>query len=396
MVELSDMASTYDDDLDDLAPQALFSILCKISGWATKKDLISMVAANTITSPKWEPGCYAEIAQHHVTEYMGTGGWVLEHLAELVARKVLLLDPGSGCVGHAYRINPDVARWDVPWRKGQRRQAIERVEIIAAREGSVRRRRNVSGSRRGAQTDVAHRVRGAQTTDSSPRTRGANGLRAVVSSPRTRGTNDVSSPRTRGADPGFSPRERGEQFGESPSSSRDRARVTSTEPSSSSSEAEEERRGFQTLVNAIGRKCHNSPAEKFHPRLRALVAAHDLTDLVSTVYLADPVLKVPKLVDHLEEVHAGDSALVERIARETAVAAPPAQGDEWGRAHDEDPVARVHNIRRMMATYKELGVDQVMLDSLQYDLERALDHPLLPAEVRDSLVGAASGAAAGA
>src|SRR5579862_943407 len=113
------------------------------------------------------------LSEREVNDFTGISRtMVYRHLGELVERRVLLQHAGGGPRGHAYRVNPRVREWLVPWLSAAAPARLEASEHFAAPSRSWLAKREIA----------LGRIRSLWWPVTDPKTRSAaRPVRAVTS-----------------------------------------------------------------------------------------------------------------------------------------------------------------------------------------------------------------------
>lgn len=102
-----------------------------LAKWGSKASIVELVRRETLGNADVPTTGYVEISRVTFAWNCGLDDrWTHHIVDELVAERVLLRVGGRGARAHAYRLNPELGVWRVPWR-GDRLDALTRIAFFS-------------------------------------------------------------------------------------------------------------------------------------------------------------------------------------------------------------------------------------------------------------------------
>ncbi|MFL6144521.1 MAG: hypothetical protein ACJ72N_21995 [Labedaea sp.] len=238
--------------------------------WGLRAQLVALVRLEARADPEG----VAWLSRPRAERLLRCGErYAYRLLRELVSERVLeLVLKGAGSRPSAYRLNPDVERWAVPWREADREFRRARLALARA-PGRAANGVSAARSHIAQESPLAARSLGAQEAPLAARQGVAHLTRRQLRDLDRAGSRPPST--TEGAVP---PDGDGEQVS-----------------------LERARRITEAIENRTGRPVYGSLAG----RVRHLAGVAELGAMLEAIAAAPVEFQPPLLVDHLERVAAG-------------------------------------------------------------------------------------------
>lgn len=271
------------------AAWALAHVDKTLAGWRSAVDLALLVAQRPY-------GAVASI-EDLVVDLGFARTTVRRAIARLVEARVVIHAPGQGSAPSAFRLDPRINRWIVPWRAGRSSHAIS--DALVARRQTVPHTRLVGSVRGGPQADIVGAVKGGPRALLVGSLRGspqANGHGSTQGWPTTPESTDAY-----GSTQGW-PTNGGAASSSSPTG--DDGEILPTGDQAAGAEDEELDRLSGLLRRRLGAKFFAGPPLVKLARLRDAHGAQRVQELLAVI---PPELQIPAAVRWLaQELAAGD------------------------------------------------------------------------------------------